>query len=184
MSITKVQKILIVEDDRTLSHLYQTKLEKTGYQVAIALDGEEGLKQIADFKPDAILLDIIIPKIDGFSVLMRLDDAILAEHYVHHKDKPFFQGLKEYMMHSPVLVLAWEGTDAVSAVRLVTGATKGVEADAGTIRGDLAMSNQNLIHASDSPKAAQEETKRFFRAEELFEYTKLDACMIYEDVPF
>ncbi|HCE49071.1 MAG: hypothetical protein A2445_03240 [Candidatus Jacksonbacteria bacterium RIFOXYC2_FULL_44_29] len=74
MSITKVQKILIVEDDRTLSHLYQTKLEKTGYQVAIALDGEEGLKQIADFKPDAILLDIIIPKIDGFSVLERLKE--------------------------------------------------------------------------------------------------------------
>ncbi|HCC49716.1 MAG: nucleoside-diphosphate kinase [Candidatus Jacksonbacteria bacterium RIFOXYC2_FULL_44_29] len=150
-------------------------------------------KTLVIIKPDGLqrnLLGEIISRFErkGLKLIgckmMRLDDAILAEHYVHHKDKPFFQGLKEYMMHSPVLVLAWEGTDAVSAVRLVTGATKGVEADAGTIRGDLAMSNQNLIHASDSPKAAQEETKRFFRDEELFEYTKLDACMIYEDVPF
>ena len=116
--------------------------------------------------------------------MMRLDDALLAEHYAHHKDKPFFPAIKEFMKHSPVIVLALEGTDAVKGVRLIAGATKGVEADAGTIRGDLAMSNQNLLHASDSREAAEQEIARFFKKDELFEYKKLDDCMVYEEVAF
>jgi nucleoside-diphosphate kinase len=112
--------------------------------------------------------------------MMSLDDALLTEHYAHHKDKPFFKGLKEYMKHSPVIVMVVEGEQAVGAVRLITGATLGVEADAGTIRGDLAMSNRNLVHASDSVASAGEEIYRFFNEEELFNYKKLDECMVYE----
>lgn len=66
------KKILIVEDDRTLVRLYSTKIEKSGYEVATAFDGEEGLEKISSFKPDVVLLDIIIPKLDGFSVLEKM----------------------------------------------------------------------------------------------------------------
>lgn len=116
--------------------------------------------------------------------MMRLDDALLAEHYAHHKDKPFFPAIKEFMKHSPVIALALEGADAVKGVRLIAGATKGVDADAGTIRGDLAMSNQNLLHASDSTETAEQEIARFFKKDELFDYKKLDDCMVYEEVGF
>lgn len=144
-------------------------------------------------KPDALqrnLVGEILARFErkGLKVIgckmMRLDDAILAEHYAHHKDKPFFGQIKEFMKHSPVVVIALEGTGAVKGVRLISGATVGVDADAGTIRGDLAMSNQNLVHASDSPETAKEEIKRFFKPEELFEYEKLDDCMVYEEIPF
>lgn len=144
-------------------------------------------------KPDALQRNLIGEIISRFErkglkivgcKMMRLDDAILAEHYSHHKDKPFFGSLKEYMKHSPVIVIVLEGEDAVQGVRLISGATKGVDADAGTIRGDLAMSNQNLVHASDSKESAEREIERFFDKDELFSYRKLDECMIYEDIPF
>ena len=69
---TTIHKILIIEDDRSLARLYQIKLEKSGYEIQVAYDGEEGFEQITSYQPDIILLDIIIPKIDGFEVLRRL----------------------------------------------------------------------------------------------------------------
>lgn len=144
-------------------------------------------------KPDALqrnLIGLILSRFErkGLKIIackmMRLDDAILTEHYTHHHDQPFFQGLKAYMKHSPVMALVLEGYGAIVGVRLISGATKGIDADAGTIRGDLSMGNQNLIHASDSPEAAAQEVKRFFKDDEIFEYRKLDECMIYEEIPF
>lgn len=144
-------------------------------------------------KPDALqrnLVGEILARFErkGLKIvgckMMRMDDAILAEHYAHHKDKPFFGQIKEFMKHSPVVVAALQGTGAVAGVRLISGATVGAEADAGTIRGDLAMSNQNLVHASDSAETAEQEIQRFFKPEELFEYKKLDDCMVYEEIPF
>lgn len=112
--------------------------------------------------------------------MMRLNDVLLDEHYAHHKDKVFFGNLKSHMMSSPVAIIALEGDGAVQGVRLITGATKGVEADAGTIRGDFAMGNKNLVHASDSVENAQAEIKRFFQDEELCDYTKMDEVMVYD----
>jgi len=73
-----------------------------------------------------------------------------------------------------------EGLQVVQAVRLIIGSTNGVEADAGTIRGDLAMGNKNLVHASDSSENAQAEIYRFFNEDELFDYMKLDSDMIFD----
>src|SRR3990167_6145571 len=96
-------------------------------------------------KPDALQRNLIGEIVSRFErkglkiigcKMMRLDDAILTEHYAHHKSKPFFGGLKEFMKHSPVVVLALQGTGAVEGVRLIAGETKGIKADAGTIRGD------------------------------------------------
>ncbi|MEK7146173.1 MAG: nucleoside-diphosphate kinase, partial [Patescibacteria group bacterium] len=72
--------------------------------------------------------------------MMSLDEAVLREHYAHIADKPFFPGVEKFMKSSPVLAMCWEGLEAVNAVRLITGITKAREADAGTIRGDFAMS--------------------------------------------
>ncbi|PIR66573.1 MAG: nucleoside-diphosphate kinase [Parcubacteria group bacterium CG10_big_fil_rev_8_21_14_0_10_36_14] len=112
--------------------------------------------------------------------MMQLEDLMLDEHYSHHKDKPFFDGLKKFMKSAPVVVAVLEGLEAISAVRLIVGPTKGRAADAGSIRGDLGMSGQaNLVHASDSLENAEAEVKRFFKDEELFEYTKGDWEWVY-----
>ncbi len=65
-------KVLIVEDDKFLSELISTKLDKEGYDIALAGDGETGLKQADQFMPDIILLDIMLPGMDGFEVLAKL----------------------------------------------------------------------------------------------------------------
>ena len=142
-------------------------------------------------KPDGLqrnLLGEIIGRFDlkGLKIIgmkmMSLHDEILEEHYCHHKDKPFFEDLKNFMKSSPIVVMVLEGgKGAVEGVRLIVGATKGISADAGTIRGDLAFTNKNLLHASDTPENAEKEIYRFFNEDELFEYTKLDEAMIYEN---
>jgi CheY-like chemotaxis protein len=68
----KSKEILVVEDDQFLAKVYQTKLKKEGYNVFIALDGEEALSHIKKQKPALILLDLILPKMDGFEVLEKL----------------------------------------------------------------------------------------------------------------
>jgi DNA-binding response OmpR family regulator len=64
--------ILLVEDDPMLSELYQTKLEMESYQVTVATDGEAGLRQTKTLKPDLVLLDIMLPKLNGFEVLKKI----------------------------------------------------------------------------------------------------------------
>ena len=104
--------------------------------------------------------------------MMQLDDAILAEHYAHLVDRPFFPGLKQSMMATPVVALAVEGVDAIEVVRQMAGPTNGRKALPGTIRGDYSMSGQqNIVHASDGPETAAAELKRFFKDEEIFEYS-------------
>jgi len=65
------KKILIVEDDKFLRELIARKLRNEGYEVLEAVDGEEGLKKIKEIKPDLVLLDLILPGIDGFEVLAK-----------------------------------------------------------------------------------------------------------------
>ncbi|MFH1510015.1 MAG: response regulator [Candidatus Nealsonbacteria bacterium] len=65
-------KILIVEDDKFLRELISQKLLKEQYDVSVAIDGEEGIKKIIEEKPDMVLLDLILPGIDGFEVLTKM----------------------------------------------------------------------------------------------------------------
>ncbi|OGH78775.1 MAG: hypothetical protein A2469_03725 [Candidatus Magasanikbacteria bacterium RIFOXYC2_FULL_40_16] len=64
--------ILLVEDDSFLSNIYKTKFEMEGYKVIVATDGEAGLTFAKTKNPDLILLDILLPKMDGFSVLKEI----------------------------------------------------------------------------------------------------------------
>ena len=112
--------------------------------------------------------------------MISLTDAILDEWYAHHKDKPFFPGLKSYMKSYPIIAMLWEGIDVVPTVRMMIGITKAREAAPGTIRGDFAMSQQyNLIHASENVEAAERERKIIFTSDEIFDWQKVDEVHIY-----
>ena len=112
--------------------------------------------------------------------MISLDDAILDEWYAHHKDKPFFGGLKDYMKSYPVVAMLWEGKSAVSTIRKMTGVTLARAAEPGTIRGDFAMSQQyNLIHASESVEIAKKEEALMFSESEVFSWQKLDHPHVY-----
>ncbi len=67
-----MKKILVVEDDTYLANAYKLKLTKEGFEVKNAMDGAEAITILSSFMPDLILLDLIIPKKDGFSVLQEL----------------------------------------------------------------------------------------------------------------
>jgi DNA-binding response OmpR family regulator len=66
------QKILFIEDESDLQKTFSDVLEKKGYEIIMALDGEVGLKLAKSKNPDLILLDLILPKIHGFDVLKEL----------------------------------------------------------------------------------------------------------------
>ena len=103
--------------------------------------------------------------------MVQLDDKILAEHYAHLVERPFFPLLKKSMMASPVVVMCVRGVDAVAVVRAMTGATNSRKAEPGTIRGDYSMSGQqNIVHASDSVENAEIELARFFNKSEIFDF--------------
>lgn len=112
--------------------------------------------------------------------MMQLSEALILEHYAHIADKPFFPGVKSFMMSTPVIAQCWEGVDCVETVRQITGVTNARQAAPGTIRGDLAMSLQsNVLHASDGLDAAKVEVERFFKPEELFDWNKTNLQHIY-----
>ncbi|RMD51975.1 nucleoside-diphosphate kinase [Candidatus Parcubacteria bacterium] len=134
-------------------------------------------------KPDAVQRELIGEilhrferkglKIAGLK-LIKLNETILAEHYAHHVEKPFYKDLEAFMMETPVVAVVLEGIDVIAEVRKIVGSTNPLQADAGTIRADLSMSiNGNVVHASDSIETAAVEIKRFFAEDEVFSYEKL-----------
>ena len=123
-------------------------------------------------KPDAIkrgLIGEIVGRIEkkGYKILdmkfMQLRPEVLREHYAHVADMDFYPAMEKYMMSGPVLAMVVEGENVIKGTRILIGATKFEEGQAGTIRGDYAMSTtQNLIHGSDSVENAEIEIRRFF----------------------
>lgn len=73
-------KILIVEDDKFLRELIVKKVGSQGYEVVVATDGEAGLKMAKEEKPNLILLDLILPAMDGFEVLRHIKEAEETKH--------------------------------------------------------------------------------------------------------
>ncbi len=148
-------------------------------------------KSLIIIKPDAVQRNLIGEIVGRFErkglkiiglKMMSVADATLEEHYSHIKDKPFFPGIRDFMKSSPVVVVALEGINAVSAIRLLVGPTKAWEANAGTIRGDFSLSTQsNIVHASDSVENGELEISRFFAPEELFVYQKIDTDFVYAE---
>ena len=67
-----MKKILIIEDDSFLSEMYSTKLIEEGFEIEVASDGKQGFEKIKTINPDLFLLDIVLPKMDGFEILEKI----------------------------------------------------------------------------------------------------------------
>lgn len=67
-------KILIIEDEKELADLLASKLKKEGYKVEIADDGKKGYEKLGKWKPDLVLLDIVMPKMDGYEVMEKMNE--------------------------------------------------------------------------------------------------------------
>ncbi len=86
-----------------------------------------------------------------------------AEHYAEHTGKPFFDNLVSYITSGEVCALILEGNNVIAMVRKMNGATDPANAEAGTIRGQFAISmSENTVHASESMESAQHEIKIWF----------------------
>ena len=97
-----------------------------------------------------------------------LSKSQAEEFYAIHKERPFFNGLVSFMTSGPVVVQVLEAEDAVALYRKVMGATNPANADAGTVRKELAMDiERNTVHGSDSDENAEVEIKFFFSSEEI-----------------
>ena len=132
-------------------------------------------------KPDCVqrrLMGQIISRFEGKGLnviamkMLRVAPELAKQHYAEHVDKPFYPGLEAFITGGPVVAIVAEGLDAVQLVRNMLGATSGLKATPGTIRGDFSCSRQmNLVHGSDGLEAASREISLYFRADEICDYT-------------
>jgi nucleoside-diphosphate kinase len=123
-------------------------------------------------KPDAVqrgLAGEILSRFErtGLKIVgmkfMVATPAQAAKHYQEHKEKPFFSGLIQFIISSPMVALVLEGDEAITVVRTLIGATDGRKAAPGTIRGDFGISkSNNLVHGSDSEDSATRELGIWF----------------------
>ncbi len=123
-------------------------------------------------KPDAVergLVGEVIARIERKQLrivamrLLTVDEALARRHYEEHVEKPFFPELLEFITRGPTVAMVVEGTEAVSVVRTLMGATNPRDAAPGTIRGDFAIEvTENLVHGSDAPESAEREIALFF----------------------
>lgn len=131
-------------------------------------------------KPDCVqrrLMGEVISRFEqkGLNIIamkmIRVTPDLAKQHYAEHVSKPFYPGLEEFITASPLVALVVEGLEVIRVVREMLGATSGLKAAAGTIRGDFSSSRQmNLVHASDGPEAAAREMDLYFQAGEIHPY--------------
>ena len=141
-------------------------------------------------KPDGVqrgLIGSIISRLEqrGLKLvglkLIQVDDALARKHYGEHVDRPFFDGLVDFITSAPVVAMVWESNDAVEAVRNTMGQTNPTTSPPGTIRGDLGLDiGRNLVHGSDSLESAQREVALFFGDGELLDYERSNDRWIKE----
>lgn len=105
--------------------------------------------------------------------LMQVSNELARRHYAEHEGKGFYEGLISYITSSPIIAIAFEGTNAIEAARQTMGKTNPLQAAPGTIRGDLALeTGRNLVHGSDSPASADRELALFFADGEITGYAR------------
>ena len=136
-------------------------------------------KTLVIIKPDGVERNLqkeIIKKYEdvGLKLLtkkeMTATSEFLKKHYEAHIDKPFYNKLEIFMSSGPVVAIVFEGKDAVSLARKITGTTNPIQAESGTVRADFRDKNlkgetaitKNLVHASATKKEAKKELKLWF----------------------
>ncbi|OGD65349.1 hypothetical protein A3F08_02120 [Candidatus Berkelbacteria bacterium RIFCSPHIGHO2_12_FULL_36_9] len=106
-------RILIVDDDQTLLNMYKERLEAGGYEVITASNGEEGLAKAIEYLPQCILLDILMPKVNGFDVLESIRSTeetkniavimLTALVQESNKQKGLSEGVDDYIIKSETM---------------------------------------------------------------------------------
>ena len=100
--------------------------------------------------------------------LMRITPDLAKQHYAEHVEKGWYPNLESFITGGPIVAAVVEGLEAVRVVRDMLGATSGLQAAPGTIRGDYSSSRQmNLVHGSDSEESAAREIALYFEPSEL-----------------
>ena len=103
--------------------------------------------------------------------MMKISPDLSKKHYAEHVQKGWYPTLEAFITGGPIVAGIVEGLEAIRVVREMLGATNGLKAAAGTIRGDFSSSRQmNLVHASDGPEAATREIALYFTASEIQAY--------------
>jgi len=112
---------------------------------------------------------------------MQVSQELAETHYAIHKGKPFYDGLIAYITSAPVMAMAWEGPNAIAAVRQTMGATRPTEAAPGSVRHDFGLEvGRNLTHASDSVDNGQAEVSLWFTDQELVSWDRALDPWIFE----
>ncbi|XP_054026465.1 nucleoside diphosphate kinase A-like [Melanerpes formicivorus] len=141
-------------------------------------------------KPDGVqrgLVGDIIKRFEqkGFKLvamkLIQASEDLLREHYIDLQDRPFYEGLVQYMHSGPVVAMVWEGLNVVKTGRVMLGETNPFDSKPGTIRGDFCVQvGRNIIHGSDSVESAETEINLWFTPEELVDYRSCAHEWIYD----
>ncbi len=132
------------------------------------------------FKPDCVqrrLVGRILSRFEDKGLntvamkMMRVTPELAKKHYAEHVEKGWYPTLEGFITGGPVVAAILEGLEVIRVVRDMLGATNGLVAAAGSIRGDFSSSRQmNLVHASDGPEAAAREIDLYFSPDEVCEY--------------
>ncbi|MQF48611.1 nucleoside-diphosphate kinase [SAR202 cluster bacterium AC-647-N09_OGT_505m] len=133
-------------------------------------------------KPDGVqraLAGAIISRLEARGLrivamkMLQISRDMAMRHYGVHQGKPFFEGLVNFITSGPVVAMVLEGRSAVEMVRNTVGSTNPLQAQPGTIRGDLGLDiGRNLVHASDSQETAAQEIGFFFSPDEILNYCR------------
>jgi nucleoside-diphosphate kinase len=141
-------------------------------------------------KPDGVqrgLAGEIIRRFEtkGFTLVglkfLQPSRELAEQHYAVHKERPFFAGLVDFITSGPVVAMVWEGDGVIASARKLIGATNPLNAEPGTIRGDLGANiGRNIIHGSDAPETAEYEIGLWFKPEELVSWTPTVMPWVHE----
>ncbi len=121
----------------------------------------------------------------------RAAAGLSAEKEPIEYGKDIIRALDKYMTAGPVVMMVWEGNQAVAVVTKITGGTSPVDSDVGTIRGDYTIDSysianvddravRNLIHCSDTPENAENEIKLWFTDDEVVSYRLINEAILYD----
>ena len=131
-------------------------------------------------KPDCVerrLMGRIITRFEekGLNIIaakmLKVTPDLAKQHYAEHVQKGWYPTLEKFITGGPIVAAIIEGLEAIRVVREMLGATSGLKAAPGTIRGDFSSSRQmNLVHASDGPEAAAREIELYFKPAEIISY--------------
>ncbi len=133
-------------------------------------------KTLLLIKPDGVkrgLVGDVLARVErkGYTIgalaMVNATEDLLGEHYVEHREKPFFPELVEYMTAGPIVAAIIEGARVVEGIRSLCGSTEPTAAAPGTIRGDLGRDwgngqIENIVHSSDSVESAEREISLWF----------------------